>query len=243
MDILSYSLIKDAAKFSARVIEGVRNDVTLYGLDRWQPIRRELLQKLTFADTYLSVAYVKAKNGKSRYWATPAGRASLEFDKRKCNCLRRRVVIFGPSVTPETLFVSIGTPAERMSDWLASQHNAGIDLHITKAAILRTEIGEQNLLACLGSKVLPKLIRKNPNEVPEAMVSQAMSSGDFHIMDIGIYGLEAVGCQITDDGGGSVAFVLSRRTRDIIKARDYFNLVCGSAERFCGGSPERQSHA
>ena len=234
-EFLTYSILKDAIKLGANVLKDKKN-ITVFRQDSWRVVRNDLLQILRYSDTYLSVAYIKGKDNNSQYWADDAGKLSIEFDKSKCNCLIRRVVIYGDCVGRDTQLCTDGKIGKTINAWLTEQFNAGIDIFEVNASTLNSNINKNDLLSCLNNKKkLIKITQKESSEVTDSEMEHILNQDDFQIMDIGIYGLTAVGCQFTDETGKSTAFVLSKRECDIAKAMQYFHKVCTASNRF---SPE-----
>jgi hypothetical protein len=226
---LIYALVKDIGKIVAKVLGNKRNQVTLFPGDRWITERNKILQELSFADTYLSTAYIKGKDNVSRYWSTASGKASLDFDIQKRIPLLRRVVILGQGLSEDSFLENDKNEKETIANWMKKQHEACIDVRITEYKSLKNVIFEEDILPFLEKRYLTKLANKNKT-VEKSIIEAAVGQPDFKIMDIGIYGSEAIGCQITDDLGESIFFVLSKRKKDIDGGKKYFDRVCNHAK-------------
>jgi hypothetical protein len=227
---LIYAVVKDIGKIVAKVFGYKRNQVTLFPGDRWITERNEILQKLLFSDTYLSTAYIKGKDNVSRYWSTASGKYSLDFDIHKRIPLLRRVVILGQGLSEDSFLENDKNEKETISNWMKRQHKACIDVRITESESLEDVIFQEDIFPFLKERYLLKLAKRKKNRKISKKIEAAVGQPDFKIMDIGIYGSEAIGCQITDDLGVSVFFVLSRRKKDIEKGKKYFHRVCNHAK-------------
>lgn len=227
---LIYVVVKDIGKIVAKVFGNKRNQVTLYPGDRWIFERNKILQKLNYADTYLSTAYIKGKDNVSRYWSTASGKASLDFDIHKRIPLLRRVVILGQGLSEDSFLENDKNEKETITNWMKRQHEACIDVRITEYDSLKDVIIQEDILPFLKERYLLKLAKRKKNRRISKKIEAAVGQPDFKIMDIGIYGSEAIGCQITDDLGESIFFVLSKRKKDIDGGKEYFKRVCNQAK-------------
>jgi hypothetical protein len=224
---LIYAVVKDIGKIVAKVFGDKRNQVTLFPGDRWIYERNKILQELSYADTYLSTAYIKGKDNVSRYWSS---KATLDFDIQRRIPLLRRVVILGQGLSEDSFLENEKNEKETIANWMKRQHEACIDVRITEYKSLKNVIFQEDILPFLKERYLLKLAKRKKNRRISKKIEAAVGQPDFRIMDIGIYGSEAIGCQITDDLGESIFFVLSRRKKDIDRGREYFKTVCNHAE-------------
>jgi hypothetical protein len=227
-----YKLLKEFSLYSANAVRLFKRNVTVLPGDRWIAERNSILRELKHSDTYLSVAYVKGKDGKSRYWSTDSGVSSIKFEK-KIDVLIRRVVVFGEGMAENSILMRDDGSEQKICEWIKEQQSSGVDILTAKYNALMKGLSNLDMVISFREKEVRRAIKKNKikNELNDAVWNE-LGREDAKIMDIGIYGMAAVGCQITGEMGDPLAFVLSKKKSDVFQAKKYFDVLCNHAEKF-----------
>lgn len=228
----TYQFIKEVTKDIRGSMSGFKDDITYLSGDRWIADRNTILGSFTFSDVYLSISYVKGKDGKSRYWSKNSTNAAKKFEKQ-LPVLLRRLVIFEDGIDKNSVFVTDRNEEVPVTQWLEEQKANGADILTVSSSTLLNALEKTDAINRFTDISIRDISKKQNlnDEIPVEFFNQ-LERGDAHLMDIGIYGLSAVGFQVTNDMGEPIGFFLSKKDSDVIDARKYFNLLCNYAERY-----------
>lgn len=228
----AYQFTKELTKDISKFLSGFKNEITYLNGDRWIIERNKILSLLSYSDTYLSICYLKGKNNTSRYWSTTTSNSAKEYEIQS-SVLIRRVIVFEDSLNLKGQFITDNNRRVPIAKWLDRQRLHGSDIFTANSSSLLKAIENSDSIKGFKEDSVRRLIksRKASRQVPVEFFNQLKRS-DSHIMDIGIYGISAVGFQVTNEMGEPIGFLLSKNKSDVIEARKYFSLICSYAERY-----------